>query len=179
MGGRKGNIVNDKRTDRIPRKRPVESVTKKNNVDVDGNACFPAPPVNGIPTLIPWKYQKMHNCRDNRQAMPGVTPESVEDSNVEVSQPTLEFMNDNSGCHLHLEYLRDVSDSCEHRQRRFMFGNDRMCLTGRNFNNPFKQLMDSWYANPMGEEQCKLTRKNKIIRGPTVESECLYNCTGV
>ena len=54
-----------------------------------------------------------------------------------------------------------------------------MCLTSNNFNKPFKELMDSWYANPMGEEQCKYTRKNKSIRSPTVDSECLYNCTGV
>ena len=92
--------------------------------------------------------------------MPGVTPESAEDSNVEVSQSTLEFMNNNSRCHLHLEYLRDISGFCEHRLRQFMFGNDRMCLTRNNFNKPFKQLMGSWYANPMGEDQCKLTRKN-------------------
>ena len=39
--------------------------------------------------------------------------------------------------------------------------------------------MDSWYANPMGEDLCNVTRKNRIIRSPTVESECLYNCTGV
>ena len=31
----------------------------------------------------------------------------------------------------------------------------------------------------MGEYQCKFSRKNKIMRSPTVEPECLYDCTGV
>ena len=177
--GRKVKVVKDKRTVRIPRKVRVESDTKKNNVDVDGNARFPTPPCNGIPTLMSFKYTKMYDSRPNRQAMPGVTPESAEDSDVEVSNPSLEFMNDNSGNHLYLDYLRDVSESCEHRKRRFMFGNDRMFLTCRTFDKPFKHLMKSWYANPMGEELCNDTRKLKIIRSPTVESDCLYNCTGV
>ena len=95
--------------------------------------------------------------------MPGVTPDFSEESNVEVSYPTLSFIDNKSGLHLLTESLRDVLDTCEHHQRRFMYGNDRMYLTTNTMTTMFRKMMDIWYANPMDKQRGILRRKNKIV----------------
>ena len=59
-------------------------------IDGDGNDGFLAPPQKVIPTLVPCKYQVSSDpgccCW---QPMPDVTPNFAEESNVEVSFPTL------------------------------------------------------------------------------------------
>ena len=42
-----------------------------------------------------------------------------------------------------------------------MYGNDRMYLATNTMTTLFKTIMEIWYANPMGEEQCMFSRKKQ------------------
>ena len=107
-----------------------------------------------------------------RKAMTGVTPNDPDHSSDEVSNPALIFKNNNDGMKIQTECLKDVLNSVDHRQRRFMCGNDMMYLASTTMTNGMKEMIKVWYANPMGEN-------NKIVQSPTVEPESLFDCTGV
>ena len=87
-------------------------------INVDDKIVTESSPQNGIPTLWDCHYTKSANIYCHKCcSIPGVTPKFVEDSDVEVSEPTLEFSNDHDGCKLLLISHSDIKALCVHRQR--------------------------------------------------------------
>ena len=69
-------------------------------INVDDENVAESSPQNGIPTVWDCHYTKSANIHHKWYPIPGVTPKFAKYIKVEVSGPTLEFVNNHDGCKL-------------------------------------------------------------------------------
>ena len=134
-------------------------------------------PKDGIPTLWRGQYIKHDAIPSHCYPNPEVIPELAEDSDVEVSEPTINFFLERDGCpKLHLHSYLDIKDTCVHRQRRFMHGNSRGVLTTDTMRTNLSQSIMNWYSQAAGFNYYNSDQHERV---PVVEGGRLLDITGV
>ena len=90
---------------------------------------IPPVPATGIPSLMtrPEVFDMFRFGHNARMAME-CSPIEADGSDIEVSEPTINLLADRGITKVLLCSLLSIEKSCVHRQRRFMYGNDRNAL---------------------------------------------------
>ena len=132
---------------------------------------------DGIPTLWSGKEITYQDCFPFCLPKVGVTPESAEDSDVEVSEPTLNyFLEGQNEVKLSLSSHAEIKDSSVHRQRRFMYGNSRVPMQANITTSSVPNVIKSWYSNAAGYNNYDDV---KYKRSPVIAQGRLVDITGV
>lgn len=145
-------------------------------INFDGKNGAESTVQSSIPTLWSPKYTKSGSHHRMWHPIPGVTPEFAEDSDVEVSGPTIQFRSNRNGCELMFESHSDIKKSAVHRRRRFMYGNERLPMTKNTMTYSLPKLIKRWYSQAVGFDPLY---GKKIIRSPIVDASSLFDITGV
>ena len=119
-------------------------------INFDGKNGAESTVQSSIPTLWSPKYTKSGSHHRMWHPIPGVTPEFAEDSDVEVSGPTIQFRSNRNGCELMFESHSDIKKSAVHRRRRFMYGNERLPMTKNTMTYSLPKLIKRWYSQAVG-----------------------------
>ena len=143
---------------------------------------LPPIPTEGVPTLMHQKYTDLMAGYNVRTPM-DCSPDDADDSDEDVSAPTIEFLAVRGATEALLCPLRGIENAIPHRKRRFMYGNERSTLLMNHMNSGCFASILRWYGRCSGEpmpnwRKCSL-QSPSIPPSPLIESASLYDVTGV
>ena len=154
---------------------------KKQKIESTSTHVAHTVPKDGIPTLWGGRFVKRTELPFFYYPNPDVTPELAEDSDVEVSAPTLNYFLNRGGFRpllLH-SHPRNKGHSA-HRLRRLMFGNSRLVLEAEILRTKIPHSIMNWYSQAAGFTYNDLNpNSDQSVRVPAVDAGRLLEMTGV